>query len=867
MGGYKMKRIVIEGGGDFSHNRGDEAYIASMISMFRDSFKNLEITKFAGYPEEIEQRYGIKAIYSGSNPVRRLKSFWPTLKAIVNADLYVWGGGHIILDSYGIHSIIYRFSRPCFAKLIGKPVIAYAIGAGPLDSRLARFIARICLNKFDVITVRDKFAEDLLRSIGVNKPPIHVTVDPAIVLIPATPERAIQILRDEGVPVSSTPLIAILPWGPSFREKRSIVPMIFRKKNENVLSERMAEYDNHLSVMASACDYMVKNFGAHLVVIPIDISKQGHGGDSKVGKYIISKMKNKNNATLIEENYSPKEIKAVLGRMELAIGSRMHGLILASGEDVPLIGINFTQKIRSFAEIIGQERYFVNVEDITTVDKLTSMIDSLCKNRAQIKEEIKMRVKELEQKAKLNVKLLAQLLGELSTLSVNNNLGSSQYMQISKQTKTEIKNIDFVSERDLCTECGTCFGVCPKDNILVRTDEIGQYRFKAKEPEKCIGCSLCYDVCPGFAVDFDRLNAEVFSAPVDLDSPFSAIGHFTSTYLGHATDDKIRSQAASGGITSALLCYALETGKIDGVYVVRMKNATEGDPLSPEVYLATTKEQILRGQQSKYITVPMNECLRDIRKHGKDRKYAVVGLPCHLHGLRKTEQWIPKLREQIVLRIGLFCGHTMNRLGTQHLLRLVNADQKEVEHIEYRAKQWPGNFMARLKEGSENLIKHSHWTAYTLTLYEKWRCHFCTDPLNQLADISVGDPWLEELHGQKGQNVVIARTFEGTKFLEEAVSEGVIELSYLPTGKIIECEKRILYRKKHLILAYMRLAAWLGRAVPEYTGLKKDQKLSFHDYYETICLELIRSIAARKRCQTLMLWFGRLYLYLRRFIR
>lgn len=420
-----MKKIVIEGGGDFSHNVGDEAYIASMISMFRDSFKNLEITKFAGYPEEIEQRYGIKAIYSGSNPMLRLKSLWPTFKAIVNANLYVWGGGHIILDSYGIHSIVYRLTRPCFAKLLGKPVIAYAVGAGPLDSQLARFIARICLNKFDIITVRDKFSEDLLRSIGVNKPSIHVTIDPAIALASATPERAIQILHDEGVSVNSTPLIAILPWGPSFHNKRSLMPMIFRKKNDIMLSEHRAEYDDHLSVVASACDYMVKKFGAHMVVIPIDISKSGHGGDSKVGKDIISKMKNKKNATLIEGNYSPKEIKAVLGRMELAIGSRMHGLILASGAGVPLIGINFTQKIRSFAEIIGQERYFVNVEDITTVDKLTSLIDSLYKNRAQVKGEIKIRVKELRQQAKLNVKLLAQLLGEPSTLSGNDNLGSS----------------------------------------------------------------------------------------------------------------------------------------------------------------------------------------------------------------------------------------------------------------------------------------------------------------------------------------------------------------------------------------------------------------------------------------------------------
>ncbi|MFX0200662.1 MAG: coenzyme F420 hydrogenase/dehydrogenase beta subunit N-terminal domain-containing protein, partial [Candidatus Hodarchaeota archaeon] len=124
----------------------------------------------------------------------------------------------------------------------------------------------------------------------------------------------------------------------------------------------------------------------------------------------------------------------------------------------------------------------------------------------------------------------------------------------------------------LCTECGTCYGICPKNNILVEIDEIGRHTFRAKDLKLCVGCSLCYDVCPGFEVDFNELNTEVFSKPVSSDLLSGFIGHFVDIYRGHATDDQIRLNAASGGITSALLCYALETGRIDGVYVVKMKD-------------------------------------------------------------------------------------------------------------------------------------------------------------------------------------------------------------------------------------------------------------------------------------------------------
>ena len=427
-----------------------------------------------------------------------------------------------------------------------------------------------------------------------------------------------------------------------------------------------------------------------------------------------------------------------------------------------------------------------------------------------------------------------------------------------------IKNIDFVNKNGLCTECGTCYGVCPRDNIVVTVDNVGQYSFKINDPQKCEGCHLCYTVCPGFEVDFQQLYTSIFPGSSDF---HAIIGHHSGIYLGYSVDDKVRSKAASGGVTSALLCYALETGKIEGVFVVRMQNADEGDPLSPKVYLATTKEEVLRAQQSKYITVPMNMCLREIIRDKSDKRYAFVGLACQMHGLRKAEQQIPRLRRKIVLRIGLICGHSMNRLGTRHLLRLVNARESDVEYIEYRAKQWPGNFLAKLKNGGEIMISHPDWTSYVLTAYEKWRCHFCPDPLCELADVSVGDPWLPQLRGERGYNLIISRTDCGVEFLEDAQKAGVIEAFKVDPHKVIESQGRSLYRKKHLISAYVKLAKLLRRPVPCYAGLKTPNNLSLRDYCEVVFLQAVRTLASKDQAQGLMPFLGKLFLKLKTFKR
>ena len=52
---------------------------------------------------------------------------------------------------------------------------------------------------------------------------------------------------------------------------------------------------------------------------------------------------------------------------------RLHGLIFAAGQGVPLVGIVYDQKVSSFLSYIGQDLY----EDLNrlTADKLKSLID------------------------------------------------------------------------------------------------------------------------------------------------------------------------------------------------------------------------------------------------------------------------------------------------------------------------------------------------------------------------------------------------------------------------------------------------------------------------------------------------------------
>ncbi|MHC4519231.1 MAG: coenzyme F420 hydrogenase/dehydrogenase beta subunit N-terminal domain-containing protein, partial [Planctomycetota bacterium] len=195
--------------------------------------------------------------------------------------------------------------------------------------------------------------------------------------------------------------------------------------------------------------------------------------------------------------------------------------------------------------------------------------------------------------------------------------------------KRKRPSIERVVKHHLCAGCGTCAGVCPHDAVgMVISRKKGHYVPRI-DKDTCTRCGLCLDVCPGRGVDF-----EAFTSTLMGDIPENvALGKYLGSYVGHAIDKDIRYRGASGGLVTALLVNALERGSIDGALVTRMRPA---QPLEPKPFIARTKEEIILAARSKYCPVPAGVAVSKI--FASKGRFAVVGLPCHIQGIRKAEQ-------------------------------------------------------------------------------------------------------------------------------------------------------------------------------------------------------------------------------------
>ncbi len=378
-----------------------------------------------------------------------------------------------------------------------------------------------------------------------------------------------------------------------------------------------------------------------------------------------------------------------------------------------------------------------------------------------------------------------------------------------------INTIRRIVEDGFCVGCGTCSALCPTQAITIVKDSGKSIYIPEFDPDKCNNCNICVKSCPGLSVDYHKLNSIIFGKQPDE----ILIGNYINCYTGHATDNLIRYNSASGGLVTALLIFALEKGVIDGALVTKM---SEENPLEPFVFVARNKEEIISASRSKYCPVPVNIGLKTILND--EGLFAAVGLPCHINGIRKAELINNELKEKILLRLGIFCGLGYDFLATEFLLEQMKIRKEDVRKIDYRGDGWPGSITIKLKNNSMISSPYPEYTLHGFGNFISKHCLLCNEEICELADISFGDAWgLEETAGDKiGSSLVISRTTVGEKILRDAEATGKIQLHRVDSQKILQSQGSMLTKKKK----YSAENMMVGKTPPPVNQMKLDHPQS-----------------------------------------
>lgn len=333
-----------------------------------------------------------------------------------------------------------------------------------------------------------------------------------------------------------------------------------------------------------------------------------------------------------------------------------------------------------------------------------------------------------------------------------------------------------IIDKELCTKCGTCIGVCPVNYIVYKEGEI------QGNDNECISCGKCLKNCPGKHFDYNEFNHQLFETEYDKEE---ILGTYKKIYIGQAVSEFVRGQSASGGIVSEIAAFLLKNRYVDGIVVITSK----GNKRDFEVKIARSEEEVYNAAQSKYVIVPTNEILKVILK--EEGKFAYIGLPCQIQGVRKAISNNAVLKEKIFIVIGLFCGFNMEQGATDYLIKKSKIKSDEIKELSYRKKQSGSTGFYICDNEKEFFVKKHEYTFLNL-FYAPKRCLMCYDYSAEFSDISVGDAWERD----EGWSRIIVRSDLGKSIIEELHNSNAILLEESNRTAIEDSQIKIINHKK-----------------------------------------------------------------------
>lgn len=408
-----------------SWNKGSVAHVISTSQALKKLIHNSNFTLISYCPELDSKectRYGIRVVGYPPKTQHRLLYFlyrllvslllsllWRMMKAakmnlqtILNerylteyrrADIVIDLSGDSFSDSKRGYSILNAIGM-MIAILLKKPLVLYSQSIGPFGY-LTMPVARFCLNRADLIIVREALTEHYLKSIGVNKKvPIHVAADCAFLLEPTPKERLHEIMILEGIR----------------KEEENLLVGLSVSELEKKASKNNNQCNTYIRLMAQVINYLVLEMNAKVIFVPHVMFPLKWGDDDRsIAREIVQALKTRRKCLLIEHEYTPNELKGIIGQCDLFIGSRMHANIAALSMHVPTIAIGWSYKYYGIMQRLGLEEYVCDFSTVT-FEELRVKINKIWSKRNEIQKQLIFKTMEEEKSALYAITLVRDLI-------------------------------------------------------------------------------------------------------------------------------------------------------------------------------------------------------------------------------------------------------------------------------------------------------------------------------------------------------------------------------------------------------------------------------------------------------------------------
>jgi polysaccharide pyruvyl transferase WcaK-like protein len=354
-------KALVFGGWFGSGNIGDDAILIGFRDIVKTVMPDMELTAISMDPSHTRKICGVDAIRLQS-PKQLLRNSAKYLKAFNEADTVFVTGGTPIYD----YDHFSRFIHMGIPMLQRKPLILFGVGAKPVNTLTGKRIMKFLLRHASRISVRDVPSWDVLSKLTSKS--VILTGDSALCMNHVERRRK-----------KHEPTVLVCPRKLSMNNK----PLYHEK-----LSVR--EIGVIRKAIATASDVLSETH--RIVFVPFHTMELD---DDRLEIMKIRHLMETSDVEVLDKPFSPENLFNLFNEADLLIGLRLHSLVLGALAGLPLVTINYDQKIRGFMEMLGLSDYICRLEDLN-LNTLTYQAIKASDHHSEIRKALYFSIKKIK---------------------------------------------------------------------------------------------------------------------------------------------------------------------------------------------------------------------------------------------------------------------------------------------------------------------------------------------------------------------------------------------------------------------------------------------------------------------------------------
>jgi polysaccharide pyruvyl transferase WcaK-like protein len=282
--------------------------------------------------------------------------------SLIRAKVALWTGGLDLQDDSSLAKLMHTWLVFSIYNLLGLKIVCVCQGAGPLDSRAGKFLARAVLNRVAVFMARDQGTFNLVASLNSRTRLIRAHDG---IFLPGFENAGVRArmsaeLQNEFAPEIDGPLIAInvRMW---FHFTGGLLPYHYAQSAfRNRALERMADFER---AMARLVVRLRKELNARVVLVSMyEPGVEEWEDDALWLASLKSHFADDSGVVHCEKDLTIPEFFAMMSCFDLVIGTRLHSTLSALRGGVKAIHLAYTLKGRDIFASLGLDEFAVDLE-------------------------------------------------------------------------------------------------------------------------------------------------------------------------------------------------------------------------------------------------------------------------------------------------------------------------------------------------------------------------------------------------------------------------------------------------------------------------------------------------------------------------